>query len=481
MNPMIDCIKCGFENPDRHKFCQNCGFNLVSDVPSPKSPENNPGVNTTIQLGPTAQVQTESTTSWQDPPTDKTNDSKEIAVVAREPISEAGLVADAIAASIEPNPESNIVPDLTEAANQNASIDLELGELDVNAETDDVAIALDLANHSDGKLEGDRVEDLVSDLDNEINDLRDRLTIANPNTSDLVEQTSNALQLPVIAKTAPSKVTEPKLRLISMRHAGLTNVGKQRTHNEDNFAISSQIAAHETPNRGALITSRGLFVLCDGMGGHAGGEVASSMAIEQIVEKFRPFWGDRLPGSKKLKEIILTANQSIFELNENELRRDVGRMGTTLVLMSIYNSEVAIAHVGDSRIYQITASGIKQITRDHEVANRLIDQGIEPAEALSRHDAHQLTQALGPYANHQLEPAISFSTISEPTLFLLCSDGLCDNDLVEQNWETYLLPLLAADADLGSGVKQLIDLANTINGHDNITAILVNCQVESVH
>jgi serine/threonine protein phosphatase PrpC len=110
----------------------------------------------------------------------------------------------------------------------------------------------------------------------------------------------------------------------------------------------------------------------------------------------------------------------------------------------------------------------------------LIDQGVETAVALSRHDAHQLTQALGPYANHQLEPAIAFSQITEPTLFLLCSDGLCDNDLVEQNWETYLLPLLAADADLGSGVKKLIDLANTINGHDNITAILVNCQVESV-
>jgi serine/threonine protein phosphatase PrpC len=216
------------------------------------------------------------------------------------------------------------------------------------------------------------------------------------------------------------------------------------------------------------------------MGGHAGGEVASSMAIEKIVEQFRPFWRDRLPGSKKLREIILTANQSIFEQNETELRRDVGRMGTTLALLSMYNSEVAIAHVGDSRIYQITASGLKQITRDHEVANRLIDQGVETAVALSRHDAHQLTQALGPYANHQLEPAIAFSHILEPTLFLLCSDGLCDNDLVEQNWETYLLPLLAADANLEAGAKKLIDLANTINGHDNITAILVNCQVESI-
>ncbi len=448
---MIDCMQCGFENPDRNKFCQNCGSNLASVV---TRHENNPGVGTTWQVNPLAPEQSE-TTNWQDP-TDQINHNDAIAS-----ISEDALDEDEIAVSIEPD----IEPDFDNTANQDASIDLdpelEYKELDANAITADVVDASDLAS--------------------KINDIHAELNLDNPNTSDLDAQTINVPQLPVMATVATRKAVDAKPRLISMRHAGLTDVGKQRNHNEDNFAINSQITTHETPDLGVLITSRGLFVLCDGMGGHAGGEVASSMAIERIVEKFTPFWENRLPGTQKLREIIQAANQSIFELNESELRRDVGRMGTTLVLLSICNSEAAIAHVGDSRIYQITASGLKQITRDHEVANRLIDQGVESTVALSRYDAHQLTQALGPYANHQIEPAIAFLQILEPTLFLLCSDGLCDNDLVEQNWETYLLPLLAADADLRSGVKQLIDLANTINGHDNITAILVNCQVEPVN
>ena len=446
---MIDCMQCGFENPDRNKFCQNCGSNLASVV---AKNENNPGVGTTWQVNPVAQVQSE-TTSWQDP-TDEIDRNDAIAS-----ISEDALDEDEIAVSIEPDIES----DFDNAANQDASIDLD-PELerkeDINAATADVVEASDLAD--------------------EIHDIHAELNLDHPNTSDPDAQPINAPQLPVMATAEASRAIDAKPRLISMRHAGLTDVGKQRNHNEDNFAISSQITTHETPDRGVLTTLRGLFLLCDGMGGHAGGEVASSMAIEKVVEKFIPFWGNRLPGTKKLREIIHAANQSIFELNESELRRDVGRMGTTLVLLSICNSEVAIAHIGDSRIYQINASGLKQITRDHEVANRLIDQGVEADVALSRHDAHQLTQALGPYDNHQIEPAIAFLQILEPTLFLLCSDGLCDNDLVEQNWETYLLPLLATDADLGSGVKQLIDLANTINGHDNITAILVNCQVEPV-
>jgi serine/threonine protein phosphatase PrpC len=430
---MIDCKQCGFENPDRNKFCQNCGSNLVSVIASNK---NMTGASTTFQVNPAAQIQSEPT-SWQDSADeiDEIDEIDELSV-----INHSDVISETVGNAI--SEESLGEDEIAEITESNIEPDLEL--------------------------------DLESSLDNVTNQ---------DNSIDLDVQISSAPQLPVIAKAEASKEIDikPQLaRLISLRHAGLTDVGKQRNHNEDNFEISSQIATNETPDQGALIISRGLFVLCDGMGGHAGGEVASSMAIEKIVEQFRPFWRDKLPGSKKMREIILTANQAIFEQNEIELRRDVGRMGTTLALLSIFNSEVAIAHVGDSRIYQITASGLKQITRDHEVANRLIDQGVETAVALSRHDAHQLTQALGPYANHQLEPAIAFAQITEPTLFLLCSDGLCDNDLVERNWETYLLPLLAADADLGAGAKKLIDLANTINGHDNITAILVNCQVESI-
>jgi serine/threonine protein phosphatase PrpC len=118
---------------------------------------------------------------------------------------------------------------------------------------------------------------------------------------------------------------------------------------------------------------------------------------------------------------------------------------------------------------------LEQLTEDHEVANQLIARGLDPAVAYGRPDAHQLTQALGP--NIKIEPTISYFTLSQNTLFLLCSDGLCDNDVVEQYWQEYLLPLCHRSADLNQGVRNLIDFADRVNGHDNITALLVKCSL----
>ena len=275
------------------------------------------------------------------------------------------------------------------------------------------------------------------------------------------------------------EIPAQEFRLIGFNYAGLTDVGLERDHNEDDFFIYGQQTTIQTPSQGIVKIDRGLFVVCDGMGGHASGEIASATAIAKITEQFEPFWQDGLPGEQKLQEIIQLANDSIYDLNEAEMRRDAGRMGTTAVVLAIHNTSVSIAHVGDSRIYQITRDKLEQITRDHEVATRLIDQGVEAEIANSRPDAHQLTQALGPNPSFQIKPSIDFFSLTESTLFLLCSDGLCDNDVVEQNWQTHLLPLLAADADLSAGVKALIDLGNRLNGHDNISVILVSCQVES--
>lgn len=280
-------------------------------------------------------------------------------------------------------------------------------------------------------------------------------------------------------QSAALSPTAPDVKLLHLSHAGLTDVGRQREHNEDTFISLSQINVAENPAQ-LEQTLRGLFIVCDGMGGHAGGEVASAITITKITESFQPFWRDKLPGEQKLKEIIASANQTIYELNDQEFRHDTGRMGTTLAMLAVYNTDVLIAHVGDSRVYKISDRALEQITRDHEVANRLIDNGVSPEIAFARADAHQLTQALGPNANHQINPTVQLWQLQEPTLFLLCSDGLCDHDVVEQNWETHLLPLLAPDADLKLGVRKLIELGNTLNGHDNITAILVKCEVESL-
>lgn len=271
------------------------------------------------------------------------------------------------------------------------------------------------------------------------------------------------------------------LQNIDISYAGKTDVGMQRDHNEDDFAVIFQTRSINGKSQISDRSHRGVFVLCDGMGGHDGGEVASAIAVNSITEQFRPFWIDTLPGNKKLNEIICNANQAIFDRNESEQRNSLGRMGTTLVLLAMHDLEVIIAHVGDSRIYKVTNNSepkLEQLTRDHEVLNQLLDLGVDFNIAISRPDAHQLTQALGPNSRDHIEPTIQSLTLSEPTLFLLCSDGLCDNDLIENNWRSHLSPILRQEINLQTGLDNLIDLGNHLNGHDNLTAILILCHLE---
>ncbi|MEM0979455.1 MAG: hypothetical protein AAGH78_04185, partial [Cyanobacteria bacterium P01_H01_bin.58] len=141
------------------------------------------------------------------------------------------------------------------------------------------------------------------------------------------------------------------------------------------------------------------------------------------------------------------------------------------------NNQAVVAHVGDSRLYGYTRQGLKQLTVDHEVGQREINRGVEPAIAYARPDAYQLTQALGPRSNAEVVPSITSLHVGQDSLFVLCSDGLSDNDLLENHTETHVEPLLRSKADLDEGVAELIDLANKHNGHDNITAIAVRIKV----
>jgi len=153
-------------------------------------------------------------------------------------------------------------------------------------------------------------------------------------------------------------------------------------------------------------------------------------------------------------------------------------MGTTLVMLLVQDTEVAIAHVGDSRLYRYTRKrGLEQITIDHEVGQREIQRGVDPDIAYARPDAYQLTQALGPRDEHFIKPDVQYLELNEDTLLLLCSDGLTDNDLLENHWQSHIEPLISSQANLDQGVRQLIDLANQCNGHDNITAIAVRAKV----
>jgi protein phosphatase len=268
------------------------------------------------------------------------------------------------------------------------------------------------------------------------------------------------------------------MQLISLEHAGLTDVGRQRHHNEDYFGIDTKIAKLELPNTRNL-QARALYILCDGMGGHAGGEVASALAVNTVRQYFKTNWiASELPTEDQIREAIRQANQAIYDVNQQDARSGIGRMGTTLIMLLIQNTQAAVAHVGDSRLYCVTRKrGLEQLTVDHEVGQREISRGVEPNVAYARPDAYQLTQALGPRDENFIIPDVKFFEISEDSLFVLASDGLSDNDLLETNWQNHLLPLLSSGVNLEDGIRDLINVANDYNGHDNITVVLVRAKV----
>ncbi|MDP5018298.1 MAG: serine/threonine phosphatase, partial [Dolichospermum sp.] len=302
-------------------------------------------------------------------------------------------------------------------------------------------------------------------------------------TAEISHSAANILQEnaeveDVIAKNDDAPTMVLSMQLNSLEYAAYTDVGRQRDHNEDYFGIDSQVHKLELP-KNRVVTAQGLYILCDGMGGHAGGEVASELAVNTIRKYFQETWTDtELPRKESIRESVYLANQAIYELNQQEARSGIGRMGTTLVMLLLQDNQAAIAHVGDSRLYCLTRKGgLEQLTIDHEVGQREIARGVEPSIAYGRADAYQLTQALGPRNENSLHPQVEFLDINEDMLLLLVSDGLSDNDCLETHWQTHLQPLLSSASNLEKGIQDLIELGNEHNGHDNITAILVRVKV----
>jgi protein phosphatase len=268
------------------------------------------------------------------------------------------------------------------------------------------------------------------------------------------------------------------MKLLGVNETGCTDVGSQRDHNEDCFTIETEINTQEN-GRGKSIRAKGLYIVCDGMGGHAAGEVASAMAVESLQSYFYTYWQDDLPNKETIEQGILLANQTLYKENLSHARSGNGRMGTTLVMALLQDNKLAVAHVGDSRIYRITRSqGLEQLTLDHEVGQRDIQRGVDPDIAYARPDAYQLTQALGPRDNNFVKPEVKYYELTEDCLLLLCSDGLSDNYLLEDHWQSYLPNLISSSASLEEGLSKLIDFANDFNGHDNITGVLVRVKLQ---
>lgn len=237
------------------------------------------------------------------------------------------------------------------------------------------------------------------------------------------------------------------------------------------------------PTSGSLITdtTQCLTIVCDGVGGHAGGDVASSLAISTIESHLTQLDLAMVPPPQiegQLAAAICAANDQICQKNDAENRQERQRMGTTVVLALTQHHQVYFAHVGDSRAYWINRHGCYQITLDDDVACREVRLGYTLYREVLQHPiAGSLVQALGMSASDILRPNISRWLLDEDCVFLLCSDGLSDYDRVEESWHKEILPLLNRERDLPSIRERLIELANTSNGHDNVTISLLHCQV----
>ena len=256
-----------------------------------------------------------------------------------------------------------------------------------------------------------------------------------------------------------------------------TDSGPTRSHNED--ACYPQGKA---PIRVAL-TEPALALVCDGIGGQYGGEVASSMAIDVLRQQVEQMplhqanW-DPLSLVPKLKRATCIANDVICQRNDHENRQGRERMGTTLVMALAHVHEIYLTHLGDSRAYWIGSSGCHQVTVDDDVASRQVRLGCALyRDALQQGASGALIQALGITSSVTLHPTVQRFPIDEDCVFLLCSDGLSDRDRVEQYWETEILPVLHREADLATIRDRLIEIANTQNGHDNVTVALLFIEI----
>jgi serine/threonine protein phosphatase PrpC/CRP-like cAMP-binding protein len=251
----------------------------------------------------------------------------------------------------------------------------------------------------------------------------------------------------------------------AVRFHALTDVGKRRDHNEDNYLVDRKL---------------GLFIVADGMGGHAAGEIASALAVRTIHEEIkreRSILDDFSAGAQGASKVTIKEVLNLLEYAVQracariyeEARRDASKrgMGTTLSLMLVHGNRGFIAHVGDSRIYMYRGTECRQITEDHTVINELIKRGKLSRDQIEKvAQKHAITRALGVYEQVEVD-TLSFELIPGDQI-VLASDGLHGYLTTEAELSTRLDEI---DGDVA--VRRLIDFANEQGGKDNITAVLI--------
>ncbi len=245
--------------------------------------------------------------------------------------------------------------------------------------------------------------------------------------------------------------------------AGLTDVGRKRSENEDAYIVDAEL---------------GLYVVCDGMGGHASGEVASAMTTEEVhAFVARRAGGDRsLPykgepnasvGELVISNAIQHANDKVYVAGMRDPKLE--GMGTTVVAIAEHEDQLILAHIGDSRIYRLRDGRLTQVTRDHSLLNHKIDLGeLRTQEEIDNFkQGNVIVRAIG--LKDYVRPETAIHPRVPGDLYLLCSDGL--SDMVD-DWS--LENVLEANQDeLQEACGILVRMANDRGGKDNITAVLV--------
>jgi protein phosphatase len=296
-----------------------------------------------------------------------------------------------------------------------------------------------------------------------------------------------------VAATLNQIVLEQAARLpLKWQIAGGTDTGATHHHNEDSY--------YPTPLELAQDRTGGkIAIICDGVAGHEGGEVASQMAVNLLKIQAQNLLDNLNNGREVVSPeqicntigaIVRVVNNTITAQNHSQGREDTRRMGTTMVMAIQVNQpirtsngfgnshEIYIAHVGDSRAYWITPHRCQLLTIDDDIATREVKQGRDiPWHSASRPDATALTQALGMKSGELIQPTVQRFMAIEDGILLLCSDGLSDRQLVESSWQDYAERILHGDIPLTEAVQSWLVLAHQENGDDNISLILMSCHV----
>jgi protein phosphatase len=326
------------------------------------------------------------------------------------------------------------------------------------------------------------------------------VAIAHPS---IAEQLQNILN-PILQGTGQFAEISKQLNLLllssaaefplALKVAGATDIGIEPRRNED-----SCFPTNEDSIEDPLLPR--VSIVCDGIGGHEGGEVASQLAVQSMKLQMRALLTEVAQQSEPVPPELLqqqieaslrVVNNLICNANNQQKREGTQRMGTTLVMgiqvpqavqstmgWDAENShELYIASIGDSRVYWITRDSCQQLTVDDDVLAREVRSHRRLyRQAIQRPDATALTQALGTKEGENLHIAVQRLIIDEDGVLLLCSDGLSDNNLVERSWQDFALPILNGQMTLEDGLYAWIRLANQTNGHDNISLVMTYCRV----